>query len=258
MWIPKYGYANEIKRIDFELLIQGRYPAIIIKNFYKKNQCIEISQKIKTMQKSQFQKDKLEHIGSFLMAHTTKKQEYFEKVKKEKKKRHMIFSEKTDPVRNIFKVFQKLFPEYSVTTAKESENEFSPYIIRIHKKGKSIPIHKDNVKYEGKEYKLSTIDSQLSCILHLQESEIGGELVIYDKNWKIENEEFRKIEFGYHPKIIEKVNFCKISNLNEGDLVIINPNYFHQVTKIEGTSSRISLGMFIGIFKNQQQIVGWA
>lgn len=258
MWVPKYSNNNKIKREDFELLIQGKIPSIIIKNFYEKNQCTEISQKIKTLQKHQFQKNKLTHIGPFLMAHATNKQEYFEEVKKDKKKRHMIFSNKTNPITNIFRIFQKVFPEYMVSTAKESENEFSPYIIRIHQKGKSIPIHKDNVKYEGKEYELSKIDSQLSCILHLQESEIGGELIIYEKNWRKEDERFRKIDFGYHPKTIEKSNFCKISNLKAGDLVIINPNYFHQVTKIEGKSSRISLGMFIGIFKKQQQIVAWA
>ncbi|KFM18864.1 2OG-FeII oxygenase superfamily protein, partial [Marine Group I thaumarchaeote SCGC AAA799-P11] len=199
-----------------------------------------------------------DHIGPFLMAHTTRKQEYFDSARKDKKKRQMIFSTETEPTAKIFSLFQKLFSEYMISTAKESKNEFSPYIIRIHKKGKSIPIHKDNVKYEGKEYELSKIDNQLSCILHLQESEKGGELVIYDKNWRKEDERFRKTDFGYYPKIISKSNFCRISNLKAGDLVIINPNYFHQVTKIEGESPRISLGMFVGIFKKQQQIVGWA
>lgn len=258
MWTPKQGHINQIKRTDFQSLIQGRIPAIIIKDFYKKNQCEEISKKVNSIQKSKFQNNKLEHIGTFLMAHTTKKQEYFESVKKDKKKRQMIFSKETEPTARIFNLFQNIFPEYFISTAKESKNEFSPYIIRIHKKGKSIPIHKDNVKYEGKEYELAKIDNQLSCILHLQESEKGGKLIIYDKNWRIRDERFRNIEFGYNPKIIAKSKFCKISNLKSGDLVIINPNYFHQVTKIEGELPRISLGMFIGIFKKQQQIVVWA
>jgi len=258
MWIPKQGKANEITRTDFQSLIQGNIPAIIIKNFYNKNQCDGISQKINSVQKSDFNNSKLEHIGSFLMAHATRKQEYFERVKNDKKKREKIFSNEKEPNVKIFKIFQKLFPEYEVSTAKESKNEFSPYIIRIHKKGKSIPIHKDNVKYEGKEYELSKIDNQLSCILHLQESEKGGELIIYDKNWKREDEKFRKIEFGYETKIISESNFCRISNLKAGDLTIINPNYFHQVTEIKGKTPRISLGMFIGIFDKHQQIVAWA
>ena len=258
MWMPKQGKGTEITKTDFQSLIQGTIPAIIIKNFYSKNQCDEISQKIDSVQKADFNNSKLEHIGPFLMAHATRKQEYFESAKKDKKKRQEIFSNETEPTARIFSIFRKLFPEYLISTAKESKNEFSPYIIRIHKKGKSIPIHKDNVKYEGKEYEISKVDSQLSCILHLQESEKGGELVIYDKNWKREDEKFRKIDFGYESKIISESNFCRISNLEAGDLVIINPNYFHQVTKIEGKSSRISLGMFVGIFKKQQQIVAWA
>ncbi|MHA7734212.1 2OG-Fe(II)-dependent halogenase WelO5 family protein [Nitrosopumilus sp. S6] len=256
--MPKQGNVNEITRTDFQSLIQGEISAIIIKDFYKKSQCDEISQKINSIQKSDFKNGNLEHIGPFLMAHTTKKDEYFECVKKDKIKRQQVFSNETEPTTKIFSIFQKLFPEYFISTAKESKNELSPYIIRIHNKGKSIPIHKDNVKYEGKEYELSKIDSQLSCILHLQESEKGGELIIYDKNWRRSDEKFRKIDFGYEPEIISKSNFCRITNLKVGDLVIINPNYFHQVTKIEGESSRISLGMFVGIFKKQQQIVAWS
>ena len=258
MWMPKQGSCSKITRSDFQLLIQGKIPAIIIKNFYSENQCDEISQKINSIQKSDFSNTKLEYIGTFLMAHATKRKEYFENVKKDKKKRQEIFSTDIEPTVRIFKIFKKLFPEYEVSTAKELKNEFSPYIIRIHKKGKLIPIHKDNVKYEGREYKLSKIDSQLSCILHIQESEKGGELIIYDKNWSMEDEKFRKIDFGYYPEIISESNCCRISNLKAGDLAIINPNYFHQVTKIEGESPRISLGMFIGIFKKYQQIVGWA
>ena len=257
MWMPKQGKGTEITKTDFQSLIQGTIPAIIIKNFYSKNQCNEISQKIDSVQKADFNNSKLEHIGPFLMAHATRKQEYFESAKKDKKKRQEIFSNETEPTARIFSIFRKLFPEYLISTAKESKNEFSPYIIRIHKKGKSIPIHKDNVKYEGKEYSISKIDQQLSCVLHLQESETGGDVIIYKNQWEKKDEKYRNIDFGYMPNVVSK-EYCKISNIKKGDLVIINPNYYHQVTKIMGETPRITLGMFLGIYNKKHKIVAWA
>ena len=56
--------------------------------------------------------------------------------------------------------------------------------IRKHEKGKKVPLHKDNVTYEGIEYNVSKIDNQLSCILHLQETERGGKLLMYKKSGK--------------------------------------------------------------------------
>ena len=38
-----------------------------------------------------------------------------------------------------------------------------------------------------------------------------------------------------------------------GDLVIINPNYFHEVSKIQGNSDRVTLGMFFGIQNKEKR-----
>ena len=65
-------------------------------------------------------------------------------------------------------------------------------------------MHKDNVSYEGVEYQVSKINSQLSCILHLQETEKGGNLSIYNKQWEKKLEKYREIEFGYNP-IVKKI-----------------------------------------------------
>ena len=121
-----------------------------------------------------------------------------------------------------------------------------------------IPIHKDNVTYEGKEYNLSNIGKQLSCVLHLQKSESGGELTVYDKQWTKKDEKNREIMFGYTDKVISNCNTCKISNINQGDMVIINPNYFHSVSEITGKTPRVTLGTFLGFYLNKMKVVSWA
>jgi len=42
-----------------------------------------------------------------------------------------------------------------------------------------------------------------------------------------------------------------------GDLVIINPNYLHEVKEIQGISDRVTLGMFFGIENKTKKIFFW-
>ena len=129
--------------------------------------------------------------------------------------------------------------------------------IRRHEKGKKVPLHKDNVTYEGVEYNVSKIDNQISCILHLQETEKGGNLLIYNKKWEKKFEEFREIEFGYNSILTKNIEVNTVE-AKIGDLVIINPNYLHEITKIQGNTDRITLGMFFGIQNKSKKICSWA
>ncbi|WP_420546296.1 hypothetical protein [Nitrosopumilus sp.] len=234
-------------------------PAIIIRNFYDKKNCQTIVDRTKSYNKNNFQNDKLLHLGPFLMEHVTDKRRYFEAAKDAQKTIGKIFEEIENPIEKIYKAISMLFPGFSVSVATESQNDYSQVIIRMHEKEKSIPIHKDNVRHEGKEYAaVRGIDYQLSCVLHLQESEAGGELIIYDKQWKKEDEKFRNIDFGYSSELVKNNEFCKLSGFSAGDLVVINPNYYHEVTKITGDTSRITLGMFLGFYSKESRIVAWA
>lgn len=257
MWTPLSTETQNISQKDFENILSGEIPALVVRDFYSENQCEEIIKKIETSKKTYFQKTKLEHIGPFLMSFTTKKKDYFEKSKEFQKINHDIFEKIENPSTKIFNMIQKILPSFSISLAEQDEGHFSPFVIRIHRKGKSIPIHKDNVTYEGKEYEISKIDQQLSCVLHLQESETGGDVIIYKNQWEKKDEKYRNIDFGYMPNVVSK-EYCKISNIKKGDLVIINPNYYHQVTKIMGETPRITLGMFLGIYNKKHKIVAWA
>ena len=258
MWKPLERNTLSINKESVESLFSQEIPAVIIRNFYEKKYCKIIVNRIKDQKFENFQNQKLNHIGPFLMSFTTKKSLYFEKAKLAKKIFNQIFYELALPNERLFKIMQKIYPQNSISIATESQNQFSPFVIRIHKNGKCIPIHKDNVGWEGKEYGISNIDRQLSCVLHLQESESGGDMIIYQKQWSKKDEKFRKIDFGYSSDMITFSKFSKISNLESGDLVLINPNHYHEVTTINGPTPRVTLGMFLGFYKLENNIVAWA
>ena len=255
---PSLFNSSQVDRISFESILSGKIPVVIIRNFFDKKSSQTISHRIKNCHLDNFQNGKLRYIGPFLMAYTTNKKKYFEDAKQTQKTFERIFCGIKNPITQIYETINNIFPNYSISLANEFQNYYSPAIIRIHEKGKSIPVHKDNVGYEGKEYALSDVDSQLSCVLHLQESENGGNLVVYDKQWKKKDEKYRNLDFGYSSDLIKSNEFCKISNFNTGDLVIMNPNYYHRVTKITGNTSRITLAMFLGFYRKDCKIIAWA
>ena len=257
MWEPTAVNTLHVNPVNLEHVLSGKTPATVIHNFYDEKYCQTIANRVENHKQDNFQDGKLRHIGPFLMSYTTSKKKYFEEAKQSQRTFEKIFCGIKNPIISIYNSIGKMFPDYSVSLAHELKNNYSSAIIRIHEKGKFIPIHKDNVKYEGKEYTLSNIDHQLSCILHLQESESGGDLVMYNKQWKKEDERFRNIDFGYSSKLTESSKSCKISNFKAGDLVIMNPGYYHKVTKITGNTSRITLGMFLGFHRKECKIVTW-
>ena len=258
MWGPLVVNRLQLNKIGLQSILSDKIPAMIIRNFYDEKSCQIIADRIENYSQSNFQNGKLRHIGPFLMSHTTDKKKYFEEAKEAQREFEKIFHGIKNPIMRIYESISDKFPDHSMSLAREFKNDYSPAIIRIHEKGKSIPVHKDNVRYEGKEYALSEIDRQLSCILHLQESEGGGDLVMYNRQWRKEDERFRNIDFGYSSRLTESSEFCKMSNFNAGDLVIMNPNYYHKVTEITGNTPRITLGMFLGFYRKDCKIVAWA
>lgn len=257
MWTSIRVNTPKANKINLKYVLSGKIFATIIRNFYDEKYCQTIANRVENFPHANFQNGKLRHVGPFLMSHATSKRKYFQEAKQSQVIFEKIFYGIKNPIIQIHNCIGKMFPDYSVSLAHELKNNYSSAIIRIHEKGKSIPIHKDNVRYEGKEYALSNIDHQLSCILHLQESESGGDLVMYNKQWKREDERFRNIDFGYSSRLTESSEFCKMSNFNAGDLVILNPSYYHKVTEITGNISRITLGMFLGFNRKERKIVAW-
>lgn len=257
MWEPLEIFSSSIPQKKVHALLKGKIPAIIFRNYFKKTFCNKICNKIENQKLGNFQNGKLKHLGPFLMAFPTKKDTYFEEAKRSLPFQTAIFEGTENPIKKIFKIMEESFPGHKVSIANEAENQYSPYVIRIHEEGKSIPLHKDKISYEGKNYEISKLNHQLSCVLHLQESDHGGNLIVYNHSWNQKDEKFRNIDFGYSSKLLGNSESCKM-RLNQGDLVFLNPSFYHEVTKIIGRKSRITLGMFLGIYPQEGKIVAWA
>ena len=228
------------KSSSYDDLITGKTPALIIPGILSKIECSLICSKIMKINAS----GNNSKFGTSLSSHIYEKSKYFSNAQKSNKFLIKLFSGNISPLtlmrENISKIFQK-----PVFTATENNKNYSEAIIRIHKKNDSVHLHRDNSNFEMSDYNVSNLKNQLSAILYLQSPEQGGELTIYHKLWNKEDERMREPDFGYSSALIEDVHKTKISPI-EGNMVLLNPKFYHQIESVSGSRSRISIGFFFG------------
>ena len=237
MWTPQI--LDETSSYDD--LITGKIPALIIPKVLSKSDCISISRKILNMSQ---RNDSSTKFGTSLSSHIYEKQKYFSKSKKSNEILKNLFLNNFSPLTLMRQKISKL-SEKKIYTATENDRFYSDAVIRIHESEDSVHLHRDNSNFEMSEYNVSQMKNQLSAILYLQSPVMGGELTIFHKMWSKKDEMMREPEFGYSSDLIKGICQTKIRPI-AGNMVILNPKFYHQIESISGLKSRITLTFFFG------------
>lgn len=257
-WEPIQCEYGDVEKSNISKLIDGTIPALIVRDFYDKKMCQIAVRRTQRYSNFNMEKHFLKKIGVSLISYVTKKSEYFANAEAARGKIRNIFEGMEDPRKKIHKFLSEVYPQKSVRIAVENEKKYACGVIRIHDVGDFAQIHRDSVKYEAPNFEVSKISHQLSSVLYLQQSETGGELKIYKKIWKKSDERFREIEFGYSKEVLEGCsNYIKIKP-NQGDLILINPIYFHEILPVRGKKKRVTLGLFLGFADYRNSILTWS
>ena len=256
-WDPIEIEYKEINQNEKTLdnIITGKSPALVIRNFYNNDSCDTVVQRIE--KKSFENNEKMKKIGVSLVSFVSRKTEYFLQADTVRKTMREIFLGLEDPRKKIHKILQEFFPEKHVTIAVENGKKYACGVIRIHELGDFAPIHRDSVRFEARSFDVSKFPIQLSTVLYIQQSREGGELVLHKKSWKKSDEKFRNINFGYLEDVISDCNQSVKIRPNQGDLVIINPIYYHEILPVKA-NRRITLGLFLAFSKHGQKVVTWS
>jgi hypothetical protein len=237
-------------------IVEGRYSALIIKNFYDVNSCKAIIQRINSkIQNSDY---KTKKIGVSLISYINQKKDYFLQAEAIRKTLQEIFFGLEDPRKKIHHLLGEFFPSKDISVAIEEGKKYACGVIRFHESGDLTSIHRDNVRFEAKNFDVSKFPIQLSSVLYIQQSEKGGDLVLYKKAWKKSHERFRNIEFGYKREVVADSTIHTKIKPNQGDLVIINPNFYHEILPVKGSKRRITLGLFFAFSNYGKKIMTWS
>ena len=259
-WVPieiDYKNLNKNKNRISEI-IEGKKPALIIKNFYGSELCKIAVNRTKEFSYIENENKIFKKIGVSLLSFLTQKSEYFSQADAARNALRKIFDGIEDPRKKIHKLLSEIYPEKNVSVAYEKGKKYACGVIRIHDFGDYANIHRDFVKFEAPNFEVSKLSNQLSSVLYLQQSERGGELVIYKKPWKKPDEKFREINFGYSRNVLEDCKNAVKIKPRQGDLIIINPIHFHEILPVKGKKRRITLGLFLGFSKYGSNILTWS
>tara|TARA_Y100000590_G_scaffold144580_1_gene166203 strand:+ start:417 stop:1163 length:747 start_codon:yes stop_codon:yes gene_type:complete len=237
MWSPQ----TLLKLSSYNELISGKVPALIIPGILSKTDCSSLSSKISDILITNKNTKK---FGTSLSSHIYEKSQYFSNAKKSNDFLKKLFAQNTSPIISMHKTISKIFQK-QITTASENGMTYSDAVIRIHGNNDSVHLHRDNSHFEMNHYNVSCLKNQLSAILYLQSPQEGGELTIFHKMWSRDDERMREPDFGYSSKLIKDINQTKISPI-EGDMVVLNPKFYHQIESVSGLRNRISIGFFFG------------
>lgn len=253
-WTPIY--LNKNQKFEFiDELSSGVIPALVVKKAFSLEKCKKITEKILDFNYISSGPGIVKKIGESLNSFINQKGAYFEKTKLIDKKLEQHFLHSKDPRISMQNLLSSVFA-METRVAKENNSNYSNGVFRFHGSDESFKIHRDSAHFEATDYNVSNFPLQFSAVLHLQQAEYGGELVLYRKSWTSDDEKYRSPYFGYSEKVVNNIESIKIKP-EIGDIVIINPIHYHTISKIKGTCDRISAGFFFAP-TDEQKLACWA
>lgn len=243
-------------KLILEELCTGKIPALIIRNFYRKEICEKITKRVSGFSIFYHGDSYLKKIGVFLSAYLNQKEQYFVDAKKSNQQISNIFGVE-NPINKINNIICDTSRLEKIKSAAEGELDYSCGIIRIWENEDVGPLHRDYASFESPNFKISRHKNQLSCVLYLQSPKKGGELVIHNQEWQKSDEKFRSIGFGYSREVLKGSEYAIVIP-KQGDLVIFNPKFFHEIFPTKGESNRLTFGYFIGFSPNSNVGEFWS
>lgn len=233
-------------------LVSEKYSVIVQRNALPLDKLKNVTEAIYKLQNKIQKKDYLNGtlttFGPYLAKYLDTLPEYFSTASQSDE----LFLEGEDLRKVVRDQICQTFKCNSLVVAKEKDGkQYAPATFRIHANGVSNPLHNDNIMRDAKhtDLILKDLKYQFSCVVCIQECDLGGELKHYKKRWKPEDEIY-KIQngIGYNTEVIQNTLYCKFKP-ETADIYLMDPTHYHEILEVKG-KDRITMGFFIGFYDN--------
>lgn len=159
---------------------------------------------------------------------------YFERTPEYSQMRDNFFSETTNPIQKIIALFSD---SHETAIAREpGMNDATYFCGLIRAMGGKSTLHFDYAPHQLRGWEISESTEQFALVVYLQMPVTGGELLIYNRPWTIEDDVYnmdtlQKGPYGFDPIFLKEEIPTKISPI-AGDLIIFRTRNFHQIEAI--------------------------
>jgi hypothetical protein len=241
-------YSDGVNRI-----YKGEIEGMLIRGLFSQEEMLHVKHKLDRKQDTRSSVIYGEIIGSILVAKGKEKSDYFRNADILRIELEDIFE--TPFEATVEAILSKMSGERTVELPRENNRTYTPATIRFVYPNRGIPLHKGNEFLADSAYdrlkQIAKMTDSLSYFIVIDKPEKGGELVIYDPPPDQLTNAKKDLD-------LEK---CQKRYINPsiGDLVLFQGgSIWHEVSEVQGTKERITIGGFLAISKCDRKIFYWS
>jgi hypothetical protein len=241
-------------------LLTGDAACVVIDDFYPKEACDAIARNVQHLGLARsFTGENVQASFSGLAAieMANRKEEYFAAVAETNRDRRRLLGDQPDPLEAVMQLLRKAWPA-GARIATEGERPYFAGVIRIFRKAVH---HTDSAPRDLQGWSVAGIRYQLSWNLYLATPERGGEVQIWNRHWREEDERAyrydRATRKGYSPEVVQGWHSVMVSPI-VGRFVIFNAMYYHTVLDVTSEKPRLAMSSFVGVADGSRSLVLWS
>jgi hypothetical protein len=227
----------------------GAIPYAVFPGFLDESECSGVVEALKTAPVTTFRSGDalVSTLGVYLPDAVTDPEAYFARAAELEPAIASVLEIGRGDVRDRIRFMFESHVNRPVVAATSPEGqEYGQGCFRVHGTGAGSSVHRDVVAVDAVGWNVAEMDSQFSCVLMLQPSEAGGELVVYRQRWQPEDDaEFKnKGAKGWDPRVVEGAQVVTYAAA-AGDVYVFNPTQYHKIPLTSGESDRVSMQFFM-------------
>lgn len=167
---------------------------------------------------------------------------YFDAVHQADSRKQQIVSLSFDPVERLAMLLRQ-HTASQVGIAQENE-QLGQYFAGLIRHINVALLHVDFAQLDAPDWEIGHCVAQLAWNLYLKVPKHGGECVVHNRQWCVNDEQYKlPCSYSYDTNLVKNSEAKYITPVL-GDLVLFNSRNFHQV--LPGDGERITMSSFIG------------
>ncbi|MEG4503686.1 2OG-Fe(II) oxygenase [Microcoleus sp. F6_B4] len=228
-----------------EALLRNDIPAIRISQFATVEECHKLAE-VAELVGFDFYENVEPPIGRIGITQfefgNSSKLGYFDAVHQADFRRQQIVSLSFDPLERLAMLLRQ-HTASKVGIAQENE-QLGEYFAGLIRHINVALLHLDFAQLDAPDWEIGHCVAQLAWNLYLKVPKHGGECVVYNRQWCVNDQQYKLPgSYSYDTNLVKNSQAKYITPVL-GDLVLFNSRNFHQV--LPGEGERITMSSFIG------------